>query len=338
VPNLAFLSDNAAPAHPAVVRAIEAANVGYAPPYGEDEWTRRARERIRDLLGDVEVVLVFNGTGANTLALSTLVKPHECVLAARGAHVVVDEAGALERFAGSRAVPVEAPDGKLRRETLEPLLARRGDQHAVQPRAVTITNATELGTVYAPAEVRALARWCHERGLLLHCDGARLANAAVAHDGNLKALVDGLDVLSFGATKNGMLYGEAIVFFDRALARDAAWTRKQGMQLASKQRYLGAQLDALLADGLWLENARHANRMAALLAREARAAGIELARPTEANMVFARLPRAAIAKLQAEWPCYVWDEATGEVRWVCSWDTDERDVRALVASARRALA
>jgi threonine aldolase len=343
-PRRGFASDNWAPAHPQALEALARANAaGHLPAYGDegDPFVAGAKRRFRELLGEhVEPFFVFNGTGANVLGLAALVKPHEAVLCAETAHVFVDECGAFERFAGSRLLTVRTRHGKLRPADLEPLLARRGDQHAAQPRVVSITNSTELGTVYAPGEVRALAAWCREHDLLLHCDGARIANAAAAHGGDVRALLDGVDVLSFGGTKNGLVFGEAVVFLRPELARDFAFTRKQGMQLASKMRYVAAQLDALLADGLWLASARHANRMAELLAREAaRVPGVKLAREREANAVFALLPRERVPRVQAEWPFYVWDarpgEAAAEVRWVCSWDTTEDDVRGLVESLRR---
>ncbi|MFA5861428.1 MAG: low specificity L-threonine aldolase [Candidatus Thermoplasmatota archaeon] len=332
-----FTSDNAAGVHPEVLRAIVAANVGHALAYGSDEWTHRATKKLQALLGDCDVFFVSNGTGANVLGLSALVKPFEAVICAQTAHVQMDECGAFERFTGARLLTVPTSDGKLRAQALEPLLAGRGNQHASQPRVVSITNATELGTVYKPSEVRELATWCHERGLYLHCDGARIANAAAANGGDIRAVLQGVDVLSFGGTKNGLLGGEAVLFFDKPLARDFLFVRKQGMQLSSKMRFVAAQFDALLTDGLWLDSARHANRMAQMLANEAAAAGVRLARPTEANEVFALLPRDVISRVQAEWPFYVWNEQTSEVRWVCSWDTTEDDVRGLVGSLARCL-
>lgn len=333
-----FLSDNTAGVHPEVLRAISNANEGHARAYGADEWTARGAAKLQALLGECEVFFVFNGTGANVLGLSALVKPHEAVISAASAHVQMDECGAFERFAGSRLLTLPSVDGKLRPADIEPLLARAGDQHATQPRVVSITNSTELGTVYAPSEVRALAGFCHERGMFLHCDGARIANAAASNGGDIRSLVEGVDVLSFGGTKNGLLYGEAVVFFDKHLARDFVFVRKQGMQLASKMRFVAVQFDALLTDGLWLDGARHANRMAQLLAREATAAGVRLARPADANAVFAILPPGVAARLQAEWPFYTWDAARNEVRWVCSWDTTEDDVRGLAGALRRELA
>lgn len=332
-----FLSDNASSAHPAVLEAVARANRDHAAPYGEDEITKRVERRFAELFGrDVGVFLTFNGTGANVLGISALLRArHEAVLCAEGAHVAVDEAGALERYAGVKLLTTPTTDGKLRPADVERHLARAGEVHAVQPSVVTITNATELGTVYTPSEVHALANVCRARGLRLHVDGARIANAAAAgHD--LRALCEGASVLSFGGTKNGALGVEAVIIFDADVAKDFRFARKQGMQLASKGRFLAAQMDALLHDGLWLDNARHANRMAQLLARSIEAVA-PLARPVEASAVYARLPRAAIAPLQARWPFYVWNEATNECRFVCSWDTSEEDVRAFADDVRQVI-
>lgn len=331
-----FASDNWSGVHPRVLDAIARANADHAPAYGADEWTARAVARVREALDrpDAEVFPVFNGTGANVLGLSAVTRPWDAVLCAAGAHVSVDECNALERFAGAKLVPVEAPRGKLTPDLLAPHVKGQGVEHHAQPRVVSVTQSTEVGTVYKPEELRALSAFCRERGLLLHVDGARLANAVAALGGDARAATTGADVLSFGGTKNGALAAEAVVFLDPALARDFRFVRKQGMQLASKMRFVGAQLDALLADGLWLQNARHANAMARLLADEAaKVPGVTLAHPVEANAVFARLPEDAVDKCIAEVPFYRWDERT--VRWVCSFDTTPDDVHRLVDALRR---
>lgn len=333
-----FASDNWSGAHPEVVAAIARANADHAPAYGDDEWTRRAEAKFREVFGErAHAFFVFNGTGANVVGLSALARPFEAVLCSEMAHIHQDECGAPERFGGFKLVPVATPDGKLTPERLAARLARVGDQHASQPRVVSLTQATELGTSYAPAEVRALSSFARENRLRVHMDGARLANA-VAHLGCdvREVTVDaGVDVLSFGGGKNGALLGEAIVVFDEALARDLKFLRKQGMQLASKSRFIAAQFEALLTDGLWLRSARHANRMAQLLAREAAAVpGVVVAQAVQANEVFARLPPGVADAARREVPFYAWDD--GLVRWVCSFDTDESDVRRLVSALRGA--
>lgn len=336
-----FDSDNQAPAHPAILEALARANSGREPSYGADRWTARAEELFRAHFGaTTRAFPVFNGTAANVLALAALLRPGEAVLCAEGAHVDVDECGAPERFAGCKLIALPARDGKLSPADLAPALGDRGDQHRVQPRVLTLSNSTELGTVYRPGELRALVESAHAQGLLVHVDGARLANAAAACGVPLSALTReaGVDLVSFGGTKNGLLAAEAVLLLNAELAPDFAWVRKQGLQLASKQRFLSAQLARLLEDDLWLSNARHANAMAAELARQLGArAGLEPSRPVEANAVFAVLPRAAIECLQREWRFHVWNERTLEVRWMCAWDTRPEELEQFSAAVARAL-
>lgn len=333
-----FASDNNAPVHPRVLDAIARVNVGHARAYGEDEHTARAVERFRALFAprEVDVFLVLNGTGANVLGLSTMARPHDAILCAEGAHVATDEANAPERFLGCKLVTVPTPDGKLTPELLAPQVKGVGSFHHAQPRVVSVTQASELGTVYSRRELAALREFCDARGLLLHMDGARIANAAAAL-GSLADATHGVDVLTFGGTKNGALAAEAVVFLRPGLCEHFLWTRKQGMQLASKMRYIAAQFDALIEDDLWLANARQANRMAALLSAEVAKLGVAIAHPTQANEVFARMPRSATERLLEEGFFEVWDERTDLVRWVASWDTTEDDVRAWAEAIRRAL-
>ncbi len=332
-----FASDNTAPVHPAVLAAVAEANTGHAGAYGNDPWTARAVAKVQALLGtDVGVHIVWNGTGANVTGLSSLLRPRDGVICAEDAHINVDECGAPERFAGAKLIDLPTPDGKLRVEQLEPLLRAIGDEHHVQPRAISITQSTERGTVYSVAELKALSTWAHAHGMFLHVDGARIANATAALGGDLRATTRaaGVDVLSFGFTKNGGMGAEAVVFLDPALGEGFKFVRKQGMQLASKMRYLAAQVDALLEGGRWLEIAGHANRMAQRLAAGAgKAAGVRLARAPEANAVFAHLRDRDIPVLQARHQFYVWkpnSDGTSEVRWMCSWDTTEAEVDAFV--------
>jgi threonine aldolase len=277
------------------------------------------------------------------LAIDALTKPHEAVICAATAHLNVDECGAPERIAGVKLLTVESEHGKLEPGDLERWEHIRGDQHHVQPRVVSVGQATELGTVYTPAEVRALADRAHELGMLLHVDGARLANAAASLGVSLAELTKeaGVDALSFGGTKNGLLLGEAVVFPRGEGAEGFEFVRKQGMQLASKMRFISAQFEALLGGDLWLRSATHANEMAARLAAAAGAIdGVELAQPVEANAVFASLPRPAIdgllADLPGQPPFHVWDGDANVVRWMCSWDTTEADVDEFAAAIRAA--
>jgi threonine aldolase len=341
-----FASDNNSGAHPEVLAAIAAANDGHVVAYGDDEYTSVARERFREHFGEqAEPFLVFNGTGANVLALRAIARPYDAVICPETAHLNVDECGAPERIAGVKLLAAKTPDGKLTPDSVAERVTGIGDQHASQARIVSISEATELGTVYTPEELGSLAQCCHERGLLLHVDGARLANAAAALQVPLSALTSdaGVDVLSFGGTKNGLVIGDAVVFLRPELAEDFLFLRKQSMQLASKMRFLAAQFDALLGGDLWRRNASHANAMAQRLAAAISAVdSVSIAYPVEANGVFATLPRPAIERLRASLPAslpfYVWDEAGGIIRLMCSWDTTEEDVEGLVAATAAAVA
>jgi threonine aldolase len=336
-----FASDNYAGAHPAVLEAVAEANAGWARAYGDDEWTARLRVRLRELFGDVEAFPVFNGTGGNVTALAAVLRPFEAVICPETAHINVDECGAPERITGAKLVDVPAPDGKLTPELLRSQLVGFGDQHHVQARLVSISQSSELGTVYSPDEIRALAGVAHDAGLLLHVDGARLVNAAEALGLELRSLTTecGVDVLTLGGTKSGLLGAEAVVFFRSELAEDYVYARKQGMQLASKMRFISAQLLCLFRHDLWRETAGHANAMARRL-RDALDAvpGVAIAYPVEANAVFATLPTTAIERLHERYHFYVWDEGVGVVRLMCSWQTRPSDVDALAAAVGDAVA
>jgi threonine aldolase len=328
-----FGSDNNAPVAPEIVEAILAANAGDAVGYGEDAWTARAIERFKEHFGEqTEVYFTFNGTGANVAALSSLLRPWECVLTPASAHLQTDECGALERFNGSKVIPVAASDGKLRPADLDRHLHAGHEVHFPQPRAISVSQATEFGGLYELDELRELVEFAHQRGLIVHVDGARLANAAVALGATLReTTVDlGVDVLSFGGTKNGLMLGEAVCFFDPALHAGAApFVQKQSMQLASKMRYLAAQLDALLGDDRWRHYAAHANAMAQrLYARVKNIRGVRVTRPVRCNAVFATLDRAAVEAIQREFFFYVFDERMPEVRWMTHWATTPQDVDA----------
>lgn len=336
-----FASDNNAGVHPRVMEAIGAANDGHVIAYGDDPFTARAVKKFHEHLGkDTEVFFVFGGTGANVLGLKAMTQSHHAIICAETAHINVDECGAPEKFTSCKLLPVTTPDGKVTIDHLKPLLHEVGFEHHVQPRVVSISQATEMGTVYTPREMKALSAFAHDHDMLLHVDGARIANAAASLKLKLKAITKdvGVDVLSFGGAKNGMMYGEAVVFFDQALAQGFKYTRKQGTHLPSKMRYISAQFETLLSGNLWLENAAHANHMAQLLAAElGKTPQIRITQKVEANGVFAVLPKKYIAKLQKKYFFYVWNEATSEVRFMTSFDTTEEDIKDFVSLVRKTL-
>ena len=337
----AFASDNYAGAHPEVLAAVAQANAEHAVAYGDDPWTARAHELLREHFGaHAQSWLVFNGTAANVLALGACCRPWEAVITPATSHLHVDEAGAPERLAGIKLLTADARDGKLVPADVLSRLDRVGDEHAVQPRVVSVANATELGTVYDVEELRELADVAHAHGLRLHVDGARLANAAVGLGASLAGVTThaGVDVVSFGLTKNGALGVEAVVVLTDGPGDGFAWRRKQHAQLASKMRFLSAQVVAMLEGDLWARSARHANAMAARLAEAvAGVDGVQILRPVQANAVFAALAPEAAERLRATAPFYTWDERTGEVRWMCSWDTTAQDVDAFAAALREAV-
>jgi threonine aldolase len=333
-----FGSDNHAGAHEAVLRAVLAANDGYAVAYGADDWTRRATGELRRAFhADGDVFLVFNGSAANVLGLSLLLRRHEAIICADSAHINTDECGAAERILGTKLLTVPAPDGKLTTDAIAEQLSARGDDHRAQPGAVAITQATELGTCYSLEELRKIGDFCRASDLHLYIDGARLANAAAFLDCSLAELAECADILSFGGTKNGAIGAEAVVVMNEDLAADAPYLRKQQLQLASKMRYLAAQFLALTDGDLWRHNASHANRMARRLADGIRdVPGVDIKFPVQSDAVFARLAPQHIDALQREWFFYVWDEQTSVVRWMTAFDTTEEQVDEFVASIRSA--
>jgi threonine aldolase len=330
-PARSFASDNNASIHPEIVKAIANANQGHVVGYGDDPYTNSAVRKFQQHFGpDIDVFIVFNGTAANTLSLKALTESYHAVICAEEAHIYTDECGAPEKFTGCKLIPIPTTEGKLTVEAVRRVYHGIGDEHHVQPRVISITQATETGTVYKPNEIQALARFAHERQMFLHMDGARIANAAASLRQTLRQATRdlGVDVLSFGGTKNGAMGAEAVVFFDRKLSQDFKYRRKQGMQLASKMRFISAQLDALLSNDLWLANAQHSNRMAKLLEKEVRKIpGLRIVYKVEANGVFAKIPRSAIAKLRKRYFFYVWNEEQSVVRWMCSFDTTKKDIR-----------
>lgn len=331
----AFASDNYAGVHPDVMHAVVAANDGHVPSYGADPTSAKAQAVFREHFGeDIDMLFTFNGTGANIVGLSTMVRPFETIICAETAHINVDECGAPERFLGSKVTDVPTSDGKLTVESVEAASVGTGDPHHVQPRVLSITQSTELGTLYTPDEIANLADWAHQRDMLVHLDGARLSNAAASLGcelGDLGAPL-GVDVMSFGATKNGGMGAEAVIFFRRDLAAASPYIHKQSMQLGSKMRFLSAQFVALLETDLWRTNATHANAMAQRLASGVeKIPGVEISYPVQANAVFAVLPQRTVTDaLQAEYPFYYWDESRGQVRWMTSFDTSETGVDTFV--------
>jgi threonine aldolase len=325
-----FASDINAGVPPEIIDAIRNANDGHVIAYGGDPITARAMELFQKHFGsDIAVYFVFGGTGANVLGLKAITQSHHAIFCADSAHVHVDECGAPEKFTGCKLITLPTPDGKLRVEDIKPMMHGIGVEHHVQPHVIQISQVTEMGTVYTREELKALADFAHANGMFLHVDGARLANAAVALEATFKEITAdvGVDVLSFGGTKNGMMYGEAVVFFDKSLASDFKYVRKQGMHLPSKMRFISAQFEALLSGDLWRRGAAHANRMAQILGSElAKVPKIKLTQPVESNGVFATIPKEYIPALQEKYFFYVWDDAISEVRFMASFDTSENDI------------
>jgi len=330
-----FGSDNHAGAHPEVIRAITDANAGDSVPYGDDEWTRRATAELTAAFRGREALFVFNGTAANVLGISLLLRPHEAVICAESSHLNVDECGATERVLGSKLLTVPTPDGKLTPELVASRLPGRCDVHRVQPRVVQIAQVTELGTCYSLEELNELGEFCRTEGLYLYVDGARLANAAAYLGCDLADLAAAADVLSFGGTKNGALAAEAVIVMRRELAGSGPFYRKQQMQLGSKMRFMAAQFAALMEDKLWLRGAQHANAMAARLAAGlAGVPDVTIRYPVQSNAVFAALNPPRIAALQREWTFYTWSESEHVVRWMTAFDTTEADVDSFVEAIR----
>lgn len=340
-----FASDNYSGIHPEVLAAIAEANDGHQGAYGSDVYTARLQEVFQEQFGDgVEAFPVFNGTGANVTGLQSMLPRWGAVIAASTAHINVDEGGAPEKIGGFKLLTVPTEDGKLTPELIDREAWGWGDEHRAQPLVVSITQSTELGTLYTAEEIRAIADHAHERGMKLHLDGARLSNAAAALDLPLRAFTRdaGVDVLSFGGTKNGAMLGEAVVVLNPAASDGLVYSRKFNMQLSSKMRFVSAQLIALLEGDLWLRNARHANAMAARLRGEIEAGiaagsinGVSFTQPTQSNGVFATVPAGVADALRESFRFYDWDAARNEVRWMCSFDTHESDVDAFVTELSR---
>ena len=343
-----FASDNNAGIHPEILAALVQANVDHVAGYGDDEYTTRAMAQFQRHFGDdSETFFVFNGTAANVIGLSAITQPFNAVICTQVAHINLDECGAPERFTGCKLIDIPAPDGKLTVDLVKPYVHGIGVDHHVQVKVISITQSTELGTLYTQTEVRALADYAHANGLLLHMDGARISNAAAALGCSLRECSRdcGVDVLSFGGTKNGLMIGEAVIFFPSSDGRkvwgdgQVKFIRKQALQLASKMRYIAVQFETLLRDDLWLRNARHSNAMAQKLAAAVQGIpGVRLTQAVTVNGVFAIVPRSQIDQLLQQHFFYIWDENTNEVRWMTSFDTTELDIADFVVAIKQVMA
>ena len=336
-----FGSDNHSGISPEVLKAIADANVEHALAYGDDEYCSKVEDLFRQQFGNQAVVsFVFNGTGANVMAIDSMVRSHEAVVCAESAHVNVDECGAPQRIVGCRLLTVDTPDGKLTPELVKTRLHGFGFEHHSQPKAITITQSTELGTLYTINEIKALADLAHEYNMYLHVDGARLANAAVALNCTFKEMTTdaGVDVVSFGGTKNGLMIGESVVFLNPELAKDFKYRRKQGLQLCSKMRFLAVQFEAYFKDDLWRRNAAHSNKMAQLLYNKVKdIPQLKVMYPVQVNGVFVQLPRVVWTELQKRYFFYDWDIDNNVVRWLCSFDTTEEDIKSFVKALKELL-
>ena len=325
-----FASDNNSGVHPDILKSLGKVNEGHAVGYGGDPYTEKAIELFKKEFGnDTEVFFVFNGTGANVLGLSSLTRSFHSVICAETAHIQEDECGAPEKFTGCKLLPVETRTGKISPEQIAPHLKGFDFEHHSQPGVISISQVTEMGTVYSVDEIKAIAELAHRHGMYLHMDGDRIANAAVSLGLSFREFTKdaGVDVLSFGGTKNGMMLGEAVVFFNPDLTKNTKYIRKQSMQLYSKMRFVAGQFLAYFDDNLWYKNAAHANRMAKLLETEiSRIPQIQVTQKVDANGLFAIVPRNIIPLLQEKYFFYIWDESRSEVRWMCSFDTQEEDI------------
>jgi len=336
-----FASDNNSPAHPKIIRAIVQANRGHTLAYGSDYYTDRATRTLKRIFGrQAKSFFVYTGSGANVLSTAALTRPYHAVVCAASSHLNAAECGGPERFAGVKLLTVPTETGKISPADVQKHMDHLGDQHHNQPKLISITQTTDYGICYSAREVKALSRFARRHKMFLHVDGARIYNACAALGLTLKQMTTdcGVDVLSLGGTKNGLLGAEAVIFLKGELARDFEYIRKQGTQLASKMRFLAVQVEALVEGNLWRENASHANRMAARLAAGlARIPGIRITREVQTNMVYCTIPQKAVRAIWKKYFFYMFDETVSEARLVTNYDTTEADVKGFIAAARKAI-
>jgi threonine aldolase len=329
-----FASDNNAGVHPGIMQALQDCNTDHVVGYGDDIYTRKAIATIKNLFTtDPEMFFVYGGTAANVLAISSACKPFESVICAQSAHINVDECGAPERFSGCKLIPVPTENGKLTSDLIKPHLHGFDFEHHSQPRLISISQPTEMGTVYTMDELKALRKTADEYDLLIHMDGARIANAAVYLNRSFKEILEdgGADVVSFGGNKNGLMFGEALLIFNKQIAQNFKYIRKQAMQLHSKMRFISAQFEAYISKEIWKTNAVHSNKMTQLLLEKVKQFdSVQITQPVQTNALFARIPKEAIARIKQESFFYTWNENTGEVRWMTAFDTTEEDIAGFV--------
>ena len=325
-----FASDNNSGVHPKFLKAIADVNTEHVLGYGDDIYTQKAIQAFKNAFGkDIDVFFTFLGTGANVLGLNALTNPYNSIICAETAHIFEDECGAVERFGGAKLIPIETSNGKLTVKLIQPKIKGVGFEHHSQPKVISITQVSELGTVYSVDEIKSITEFAHKNDMLVHMDGARISNAAVSLGLDFKAFTKdaGIDILSFGGTKNGMMYGEAVIFFNTKLAESFKYIRKQGMQLASKMRYISAQFECFLKNDFWKELATHSNNMAQLLAKEIEPLPfVKLNQKVEGNGLFVQIDKKLANKLQEKHFFYDWDEDNNIYRWMCSWDTTKEDI------------
>jgi threonine aldolase len=335
-----FGSDNHSGIHPDILKAIQSVNIGYSVAYGDDKFTSRTIKKFKEHFGkDIDVYFVGNGTAANILGIKAIVNSFNSIYCAESAHLNVHECCGPEKFTGCKLTVIQTSDGKLTVDLLKPYIIGFGDPHMAQPKVISITQSTELGTIYTPKEIKNISDFAHSKKMLLHMDGARLCNAAASLNVDLATITRdvGVDVLSFGGTKNGMMFGDAVVFFNKKLSKNFEFIRKQGMHLNSKMRFISAQFEALLSDNLWLKNAVHANNMAKLLYNELKKIPqVKITQKVQVNAVFASIPNNIIKKLQQKYAFHVFDEHTSTVRWMCSFNTSKKDVMDFVEAIKAA--
>lgn len=340
--NYEFGSDNHSGAHQDIIKAIKSVNKDYTIAYGQDEYTQRALNKFKEHFGEnIDVYLVYNGTAANILGLKSVTESFNSIICAETAHLNVHECCGPEKFIGCKLTVIPTTDGKLTVDMIKPYLVGFEDEHMAQPRVISITQPTELGTVYTPSEIKKLSSFAHKNRMLLHMDGARLSNAAASLKVDMKKITAdvGVDVLAFGGTKNGMILGEAVVFFDKEFSKRFKYIRKQGMQLASKMRFISAQFEAFLSDDLWLKNAEHSNKMAQFLYSKLKdISQIKITQKVEANAVFATIPKKHINTILKKYYFHITNEQINEVRLMCSFNTKKEDVKKFTDFIRKTLA